>query len=29
MDQKAGAATFGLLEQPDRDHPDESQEQVS
>jgi hypothetical protein len=29
MDEKARAATFGLLEQPERDHPDESQEQIS
>jgi hypothetical protein len=28
MDEKARAATFGLLEQLERDHPDESQEQI-
>jgi|HubBroStandDraft_6_1064221.scaffolds.fasta_scaffold2207955_1 hypothetical protein len=29
MDEKGRAATFGLLEQLERDHPDESQEQIS
>lgn len=28
MDEKARAATFGLLERLERDHPDESQEQI-